>query len=96
MEAIIFWIQYIEIFSRPLIEKAKEHIKGKTAVSDHISNCNIGQNERIIVNNFGILKECRNKLETLISEATLINRYNPVLKKLSTKPGITHTLRIFD
>ena len=37
-----------------------------------------------------------NKIETLISEALLIKRYNPILNKQLTKPGITHTLRIFD
>ena len=44
------------------------------AVSDDISNCNICKDERITVNNFDILKECRNKLETLISEAILIKK----------------------
>ena len=89
-------IQYIGFTSRPLVERIKEHLKGKTAVSDHISNCNVCKNEKITVNNFGILKECRNKFETQISEALLIKRYNPILNKQLTKPGITHTLRIFD
>ena len=44
--------------SRPLVEKVKEHLKVKVAVSNHISNCNICKNEIITVNNFGILKEC--------------------------------------
>ena len=89
-------IKYNGFTSRPLVERVKEHLKGKTAVSDHISNCNICKNERITVNNFGILKECRNKLETLISKAILIRCYNLILKKQLTKPGITHTLRVFD
>ena len=62
-------IQYVGFTSRPLIERVKEDRKGKTAVSDHISIC---KNERITVNNFGILKECRKKFETLISEDILI------------------------
>ena len=74
-------IQYIGFTSRPLIERVKEHLKGKTAVSDHISNCNICKDERITVNNFSSLKECRNKLETLINKAILIKRYNPILNK---------------
>ena len=88
-------IEHIGFTSRPLIERVKEHLKGKTAVFDHISNCFVCKNERITVNNFGILKECRNKLKTLISEAILIQHYNPILNKQLTKPGITHTLRIF-
>ena len=34
-------IQYIAFNSRPLIERFKEHLKSKTTVSDHISNCNV-------------------------------------------------------
>ena len=89
-------LQYIGFPSRSLIERVKEHLKGKTAVSDNVSNCNVCKIERITVKNFGILKECRNKFETLISEAILIKRYNPILNKQLTKPGITHTLRMFD
>ena len=37
-------IQYIGFTSRPLVERTKEHLKGKTAVSDHISNCNVCKN----------------------------------------------------
>ena len=48
-------IQNIGFISRPLVERVKEHLKSKTAISDHISNCNICRNERITINNFGIL-----------------------------------------
>ena len=53
--------------SRSLIERAKEHLRGKTAVSVHIINCNKCKNEKLNVNNFEVLKECKNKIETLIS-----------------------------
>ena len=89
-------IQYIGFTSRPLTERVKEHLRGRTAVSDHIINCNTCKNEKLSVKNFMILKECKNKFETLINEAILIKRYNPILNKQLTKPGITHTLRIFD
>ena len=49
--------------------------------------------KKVVINNFGILKECRNKFETLIVKAMLIKRYSPILNKQLTKPGITHTLR---
>ena len=49
-------IQYIGFTSRSLVERIKEHLKGKTSVSDHISNCNVCKNEKITANNFGILK----------------------------------------
>ena len=53
-------IQCIGFTSKPLIERVKEHLKGEAAVSDHINNCNICKDERTTVNNFDILKECRN------------------------------------
>ena len=56
----------------------------KTTISDYISNCNVYKNERIIVNNFSSLNICRNKFETLISEAILIKRYNQILNKQLT------------
>ena len=52
--------------------------------------------KKVVINNFGILKECRNKFETLIVKAMLIKRYSPILNKQLIKPVITHTLRIFD
>ena len=54
-------VQYIGFTSRPLLERVEEHLKDKTAVSYHIGNCNVCKNERITVNNFGILKERRKK-----------------------------------
>ena len=44
----------------------------------------------------GTFKKCRNEFETMISEALLIKRYNPILNKQLFKPGITHTLTVFD
>ena len=54
--------QYFGFTSRPFLEWVKEDLKGKTAVSDNISNINVCKNEKITVNNFGIFKEWRNKL----------------------------------
>ena len=38
-------IQYTKFTLRPLLERVKEHLKGKTAVSDHNSNYKIYKNE---------------------------------------------------
>lgn len=48
------------------------------------------------VNNCGIIKECRNKHETLINEAILDYLYNPFLNKKLSKLAMTLTLSIFD
>ena len=89
-------ILYIGFTSRLLIERVKEYLRGRTAVSDRIINCNNCKNEQLSVHNFKVLKECKNKFETLISEEIVIKRYNPILNKQLTKLGITYTLRIFD
>ena len=52
-------ILYIELTLRPPVEKVKEHLKVKVAVSNHISNCNICKNEIITVNNFEIYIDLR-------------------------------------
>ena len=49
-----------------------ENLKGKTAISDCISNCNNCKNKRKTVNIFGIKKKWKNKFKTLINEAVLI------------------------
>ena len=55
-------IQSFGFTSRPLIERVKEHFRGKTVASDHIINCKNYKNENITVNYFIIFKEIRNKL----------------------------------
>ena len=40
--------------------------------SDHIANCVKCKNEKLTVYNFKVLKECNDKLETMINEAILI------------------------
>ena len=45
-----------------------------------------------MINHFGILKECRNKFETLISKDLLIKRNNQILNKQYPKQGIINTL----
>ena len=60
-------IQYIGFTSRPLIERANEHLRGRTAVFNHIINNNNYKNEKLSVNNFKILNECKIKFETLKS-----------------------------
>ena len=99
-------IQYNWFISSQLIEKVKEHLRRKTAVSDHIINCNKCINETMTgilkwwlfsltyIRQNGILKECRNIFETWISEAILVICFNPNLNEQFIKLGNTHTLRI--
>ena len=47
-------IQYIGITTRPLKERVKEHLRGRTAVLDHIIYCDNCKNEKLSANNFNI------------------------------------------
>ena len=53
-------IQYVGFTSRPLIKKQK-HLRGRTAVSDHIINCKNCKKEKLTVYNFKMFKQCKNK-----------------------------------
>ena len=88
--------QYIGYTSRSLGERAKEHLKGGTRVSDHIGQCTLCSNNNITINNFNIIKNCKTKTEAMIYEALFIKRYNPKLNLQLVKPGITHHLKIFN
>ena len=75
-------IQCIGFTSRPLIEKVKEHLLGRTAVSDHIVNCNDCKNEKLSANNFKILKQCKKYIRQVIFTCKRSNFdkcYSPIL-----------------
>ena len=87
--------QYIGYTNRLLRERVNEHVRGKTAVSDHIAFCNGCLDNGVTINNFEILRKCRNKFDTAIYEAILIRKHNPSLNRQLVKPGWQHTLMVF-
>ena len=88
-------IRYIGYTNRNLIERVREHLRGGTAVSDHISECDDCRSKGVTAGNFIILKQCRKRFDTSIYEALLIKRHNPVLNRQLVKPGKTYKLKIF-
>ena len=90
-------ITYVGFTNRTLKERVKEHVSGTTSVSDHIGQCTVCETEGITIEDFKILKRCRNKWDTSVHEALLIMEKNPVLNRQLIKPGGKQfTLRIFD
>ena len=88
---------YIGFTNRTLKERFKEHVGGKTSVSDHIAQCHACNNEGVTIDDFKILKRCRTKMDTAVHEALLITEKNPSLNRQLVKPGGKQfTLRIFD
>ena len=90
-------ISYIGFTNRTLEQRSKEHIRGGTAVSDHIGNCKTCIDSVITANDFRILKKCKQKYEAPIFEALFIKERDPTLNRQLIKPGGKQfTLDIFD
>ena len=91
-------VQYIGYTNRTLQERVKEHLGGKTAVSDHVGTCETCNGEGVSINNFDVLKKCRNWGDTSsVYEAIFIQRRNPILnRQLTNTTYHTFTLRVFD
>ena len=87
--------KYVGFTNRKLQHRAHEHLRtGTTAIGDHISSCNECANGASL-DNFNILKKCRNATDSKIFEALLIKKINPSLNISLKKPGATWTLKVF-
>ena len=89
-------VNYIGYTNRTLGERVKEHLRGGTAVSDHIAYCSRCTSSRITIDDFRVLRKCHTKLDTAIYEAILIKSHNPKLNTQLVKPGYSYTLKIFN
>ena len=89
-------VKYIGYTNRSLGERVKDHLRGGTAISDHIDSCKHCRTIRITIDNFKVLKKCRTNLETMIFEAIFIKRNNPSLNHQLIKPGRSYFLAVFD
>ena len=89
-------IAYIGYTNRTLNERVSEHRKTCTAVSNHASECSPCKQRGVSIDNFKILKKCRDAYETMVYEALLIKRHNPVLNRNLIKPGKSFTLQLFN
>ena len=89
-------VHYIGHTGRSLRERFLEHIRGGSAISDHITVCNDCSTKGVRLDNFEIVKRCRTKTESLIYEALLIKQGNPSLNRQLVKIGHTFQLQIFN
>ena len=87
---------YIGFTNRTLSERVKEHVRGSTAVSEHIAACVKCNGDGITMDDFSIIKRCRYKGESSIYEALAIKEQNPILNKNLIKPGKTFNLNLFN
>ena len=81
-----------------MITRAKEYLTIKetgTTVAKHVSYCQTCKNSQLSVKNFYIMKQCRNDYRSLINEALIIKKHNPVLNKQQQTTGNSYLLRVF-
>ena len=73
---------YVGQTAQHLAERAKEHLSctdKDSAIGQHIKSCQMCKTTQLSVQNFRILKKCRNKFETKIFEALFIQKLHPTL-----------------
>ena len=88
-------ITYIGYTNRTLRERYKEHVRGGTAISDHIAGCDECNGNGVTIDDFKILQRSYSKEETMVYEALAIKENRPILNKNLIKPGKTFTLTIY-
>ena len=91
---------YIGMSARHLITRAKEHlalnsVSRKSAVKDHILNCENCLNLDHVLSPFSIIKKCNSEYDTKIHEALLIKKYKPKLNRQLHANGSSFLLKIF-
>ncbi|MEC8566719.1 MAG: GIY-YIG nuclease family protein, partial [Pseudomonadota bacterium] len=89
-------IHYVGHTSRSLRERFHEHIRGGTAISDHISVCDACGKKGVTLDNFQVIQRCRTKAESLIHEALFIKQENPSLNRQLVKIAHTFHLQVFN
>ena len=90
---------YIGKTKRHIATRAKEHVtpkeSKKSEVKNHIFECNTCKNSQLSVENFSILKQCKNNYTCQITEALFIKKFRPRLNKQKLTKGQTYLLRVF-
>ena len=87
--------------NKPHLEtRAREHlnlpdINTKSAIKDHLYNCDKCSSMKHSVESFKILKKCVTEYDTKIQEALLIKKLNPKVNKQLYAKGASHLLSIF-
>ena len=81
--------------------RAKEHFdlendNVKSAIKQHINNCDACYNSSLTIDRFHILKKCNNDFQTKIHEAFLIKSLKPSMNKQLHNNGASILLNVFN
>ena len=92
---------YIGKTKRHLVSRAKEHVNPKdtnqSEVKNHIFKCDSCKKgvPSDPVQNFSVMKQCKNDYSASISEALLIKKFRPKINKQQGSKGESYLLRVF-
>ena len=84
---------YIGKTIRHLAVRSSEHLKGKSAVYEHVRNC--AKCNEASIENFKILNTGNSDLEIKILEALQIKQLKPILNNQLTHKGACYFLDVF-
>ena len=91
---------YIGKTKRHFAVRVLEHLdlekENCTAVADHIKICDFCKNGNISIDNFDILKKCRNDFESKINEAFYIQNLKPKLNSHLYNSGKSFLLNVYN
>ena len=88
---------YIGMTTRHLGTRTQEHLqpKAKSAIRDHIDDCQSCKQANINVDNFKVIRTCNTEYNSKNQEALLIKKHNPKLNTQSFAGGSSFLLNIF-
>ena len=90
---------YIGKSKRHLVTRASEHTNPKESnsseIKNHIFECEGCKNGNLSVDQFKVIKQCKNDYSAKIYEALSIKKYRPKINKQKFSKGESYLLRIF-
>ena len=90
-------MSYIGMTTRHLGTRIQEHLqpKAKSAIRDHIDDCQSCKQANINVDNLKVIRTCNTEYNSKIQEALLIKKHNPKLNTQLYAGGSSFLLNIF-
>ena len=90
-------MSYIGMTTRHLGTRIHEHLqsKGKSAIRDHIDNCQLCYQANINTYNFKVIRTSNTEYNIKIQEALLMKKHNPKLNTQLYAGGSSFLLNIF-
>ena len=92
-------LTYLGKTKRHMTTRVKEHgdldAREKTAVASHIVNCQTCKQNKLVLDDFEIVKHCKNDFETKIHEALLIRKFRPKLNTQLYNSGASYLLKVY-